>query len=398
MWSGVGPQLMSLLSVDDIVRAVYSVLTSADEWDNTVWLYTSDHGVNMGQFRIPCVKRQVYESNTRIPSFIKAPGVAAGAVRYELVSHVDAVPTLLGLANIQLASAGVTEATFDGRDFSARLRAHSSHETALPAWKTTTILEYSSLETDASAKTCDDNHIKSTRNNTWIALRVVPANASASRLGGGGGGDGASADPTVGNWLYVEFTDVLNDWNFTCGPSNLTAVAAATGPPEQEPEAAACPAGVRYRKGQKITGNKLGKELSGLDLAGCCGACSANGGCLFFSFAAATSGTKPEPAKCWLHDGDSSGYNNVSKVTTGSVRARPGPAPPPAPPAPPPAPPSHPCSAWHAELYDMTLDPWQLRNLYYEPGTSEAARLAWHARLHEVRRCRGTGSGGTACP
>ena len=42
----------------------------------------------------------------------------------------------------------------------------------------------------------------------------------------------------------------------------------------------------------------------------------------------------------------------------------------------------------------MTLDPWQLRNLYYEPGTSEAARLAWDARLHEVRRCRGTGSGG----
>ena len=34
---------MSLLSVDDIVRAVYSVLTARDEWDNTVWLYTSDH-------------------------------------------------------------------------------------------------------------------------------------------------------------------------------------------------------------------------------------------------------------------------------------------------------------------------------------------------------------------
>ena len=27
------------------------------------------------------------------------------------------------------------------------------------------------------------------------------------------------------------------------------------------------------------------------------------------------------------------------------------------------------------ELYDMALGPWQLRNLYYEPGTSEAARL-----------------------
>ncbi len=48
----------------------------------------------------------------------------------------------------------------------------------------------------------------------------------------------------------------------------------------------------------------------------------------------------------------------------------------------------------------MAPGPWQLRNLYYEPGTSEAARLAWHARLREVRRCRGMGmrSGDTACP
>jgi arylsulfatase A-like enzyme len=142
--------LMSLLSVDDIVKALHSILTATPAsgghhtaWDNTVWLYTSDHGVSMGQFRIPCVKRQVYESNTRIPSFVKAPGVAADPLgRYELVSHVDAAPTLLGLAGAGVYLAGLPVDTFDGRDFSVRLRGGSGSAGALPHWKSETILEY----------------------------------------------------------------------------------------------------------------------------------------------------------------------------------------------------------------------------------------------------------------
>eukprot|EP01047_Picozoa_sp_COSAG01_P006154 COSAG01_NODE_220_length_21453_cov_118.998361_15_plen_179_part_00 len=141
--------LMSLLSVDDIVKELFKILTATPAggghtaWDNTVWLYTSDHGVSMGQFRIPCVKRQVYESNTRIPSFVKAPGVAADPLgRYELVSHVDAAPTLLGLAGAGVYLAGLPVDTFDGRDFSPRLRGGSGLAGGLPHWKSETILEY----------------------------------------------------------------------------------------------------------------------------------------------------------------------------------------------------------------------------------------------------------------
>ena len=37
-------RLKTLLSVDDIVGALHSYLVSVNEWDNTYWLQTSDHG------------------------------------------------------------------------------------------------------------------------------------------------------------------------------------------------------------------------------------------------------------------------------------------------------------------------------------------------------------------
>lgn len=43
----------TLLSVDDIVDAIFSFLDSAGELNNTYFIYTSDNGYQLGQFRIP---------------------------------------------------------------------------------------------------------------------------------------------------------------------------------------------------------------------------------------------------------------------------------------------------------------------------------------------------------
>ena len=88
-------------------------------------------------------------------------------------------------------------------------------------------------------------------------------------------------------------------------------------------------------KGEKIVADKRGKEMKGVSTEQCCSACVANPACLFFSSADAKDSN---PGKCWLHSGDTSGYENATKVSTGHVRDKPGPAPPPALP-PPPAPP-----------------------------------------------------------
>ena len=55
-------RLRTLLSVDDLVRGVREYLISVGEWDNTFFLFTSDHGYSLGQYRIDSDKTQVYDA------------------------------------------------------------------------------------------------------------------------------------------------------------------------------------------------------------------------------------------------------------------------------------------------------------------------------------------------
>jgi arylsulfatase A-like enzyme len=41
-------RMRSLLSVDDIIRGLREYLVSVSEWDNTVLIFTSDHGYTLG--------------------------------------------------------------------------------------------------------------------------------------------------------------------------------------------------------------------------------------------------------------------------------------------------------------------------------------------------------------
>ena len=43
------------------VRAMHGYLLSVGEWDRTYFLWTSDHGYNLGQFRVDSHKTMVYD-------------------------------------------------------------------------------------------------------------------------------------------------------------------------------------------------------------------------------------------------------------------------------------------------------------------------------------------------
>ena len=60
-------RLKSLVAVDDIVRQVVEYLKTSGEWNNTYFFYTSDHGYNLGQFRVDSHKTMVYDHNLRVP-------------------------------------------------------------------------------------------------------------------------------------------------------------------------------------------------------------------------------------------------------------------------------------------------------------------------------------------
>jgi len=78
---------------------VGEILTQLEEdglTDNTIVFFWGDHGDGL-----PRAKRWLYESGTRIPLIIKAPGlIEPGSVSDELVSSIDFGPTVLSLAGI----------------------------------------------------------------------------------------------------------------------------------------------------------------------------------------------------------------------------------------------------------------------------------------------------------
>ncbi len=78
--------------------------------ENTLVLFTSDNGMNMGHHGI-CGKGNgtwplnLYDTSVKVPGIVSGPGVAGGRVSGALLSHYDVYPTLLELAGLADADA-----------------------------------------------------------------------------------------------------------------------------------------------------------------------------------------------------------------------------------------------------------------------------------------------------
>jgi arylsulfatase len=81
------------------------VLDAAGDLSNTIAVYTSDHGDQLGGHGLPFKGPFMYEPLIRIPLLIRAPGRIAAGRRDELVTQADIAPTLAALAGVQWPSA-----------------------------------------------------------------------------------------------------------------------------------------------------------------------------------------------------------------------------------------------------------------------------------------------------
>jgi arylsulfatase len=84
--------------VDKSVGAIRAKLAALGLADNTIIVYTSEHGNMLGE-RHSMFKNKMFDGAARIPLFIKAPGIKSGIVATP-VSQIDLVPTLLHLMGI----------------------------------------------------------------------------------------------------------------------------------------------------------------------------------------------------------------------------------------------------------------------------------------------------------
>ncbi len=116
--------------VDQQVARVLQRLAASRFRDDTIVVYTSDHGEMLGAHGGMHQKwHNAYDETLRVPLLIAGPGIAAGSRVDHLSSHVDLLPTLLGLAGLDaerlredLARRHSEAQPLVGRDLSALAR------------------------------------------------------------------------------------------------------------------------------------------------------------------------------------------------------------------------------------------------------------------------------------
>lgn len=83
--------------IDHYVGRMAEVLKARGLYENTMIVYTSDHGDYLGYHHMALKGHALYEGTLRVPLIIKYPGgVEAGTESEGLVSNVDLAPTILG--------------------------------------------------------------------------------------------------------------------------------------------------------------------------------------------------------------------------------------------------------------------------------------------------------------
>ena len=148
--------LASVKSVDRNVGRVLALLEELNLADNTIVIFTSDHGYNLGEqgvwfkgnaIRIltenppkkwahipPSRRPNLWDTSLRVPTAVRWPGVVKpGAKVIHTVSNLDWFPTLLAMAGVELPS----DVTIHGDDITPLLRGKA------PEWDDDLYAEYS---------------------------------------------------------------------------------------------------------------------------------------------------------------------------------------------------------------------------------------------------------------
>ena len=94
--------LAMTLAVDDVVGDLLAYLDRSGKAANTLVIFTSDHGTQVGAHGIrPWAKKMPYEESLRVPWVMRWPGVFDGGLtRDTLTAPVDIFPSLCGLCGI----------------------------------------------------------------------------------------------------------------------------------------------------------------------------------------------------------------------------------------------------------------------------------------------------------
>ena len=92
--------LASVASVDEQIGRILDVVDNSPLKDNTIIIFTSDHGWGMGE-KDYVYKNSLWQESTQVPLIVRAPGISSENTDCDQpVSLIDLYPTLIDLCNL----------------------------------------------------------------------------------------------------------------------------------------------------------------------------------------------------------------------------------------------------------------------------------------------------------
>jgi N-acetylglucosamine-6-sulfatase len=121
----------SVLAVDEMIGQLQEAVASIGEAGNTYFVFSSDNGYHMGEYRLMPGKMTAYDTDIHVPLVVTGPGVPPGRIVEEIVENVDLCPTFTELAG------AVAPAAVSGRSLVPFLRGQDVAD-----WRTAALVEH----------------------------------------------------------------------------------------------------------------------------------------------------------------------------------------------------------------------------------------------------------------
>ena len=119
-------------SVDRMIGRIEATLTAEHELKDTYFVFSSDNGYHMGEYRMKPGKQTAFDTDIRVPLVVAGPAVPPGSAINAMSSSIDLAPTFLNIAG------AAPTATQDGVSLLGLLHG----QPAPPGWQQAALIEH----------------------------------------------------------------------------------------------------------------------------------------------------------------------------------------------------------------------------------------------------------------
>ena len=88
----------SVQAVDKMIGELQAAVAAVGQEKNTYFVFSSDNGYHMGEYRLMPGKMTAYDTDIHVPLIVTGPGISAGRAVDQIAENIDLCPTFTDLA------------------------------------------------------------------------------------------------------------------------------------------------------------------------------------------------------------------------------------------------------------------------------------------------------------